>query len=72
MPNPVRTAWATHSSLITGNMPGKAASTKLTWLFGAEPKSVADPEKSFERLMTWAWTSRPTTISQLPVLPSRA
>ena len=30
-PRPVRTACATHSRLITGSMPGNAASTKLTW-----------------------------------------
>ena len=29
-PSPVRTAWATHSSLITGSMPGIAASTSDT------------------------------------------
>ena len=69
-PSPVRTACATASRFSTGSMPGKAASTKLTWLFGSAPKAVAAPEKSFELLITWAWTSRPTTISHGPVRPS--
>ena len=46
-PSPVRTACATHSRLITGSMPGNAASTKLTCVFGGAPKSVAAPENSF-------------------------
>ena len=66
----MRTAWATHSRLTTGSMPGKAASTKLTWLFGGAPYSVEAPENSFAWLVTWAWTSRPTTTSQALVLPS--
>ena len=51
-------------------MPGKPASTKLTWVFGSAPKAVAAPLNSLDLLMTWAWTSRPTTTSQAPVLPS--
>ena len=37
-----------HSSLITGSMPGMAASTRLTWLFGSPPNSVEAPENSFD------------------------
>ena len=69
-PSPVRTACATHSRLITGSMPGNAASTKLTCVLGGAPKSVAAPENSFASLITWAWTSSPTTTSQAPVEPS--
>ena len=69
-PNPVRTACATHSRLSTGSMPGNAASTKLTWLFGSAPNAVAAPLNSLDWLITWAWTSRPTTISHVPVAPS--
>src|ERR1043165_269351 len=58
------------TSLITGSMPGKPASTRLTWVFGSAPKAVAAPENSFEFEMTWAWTSRPRMTSHLPVLPS--
>src|SRR3954469_10160382 len=58
-----------HSSLMTGNMPGIAASTSETWLFGSPPNSVEAPENSFEFEVTWAWTSSPITVSQSPVAP---
>ena len=42
-------------SLTTGSMPGIAASTKLTWLFGAPPIfAFAAPENSFDRATTCA------------------
>ena len=66
----MRTAWATHSALMLGSMPGKPASMKETWLFGSAPKAVAAPENSLACEVTWAWTSRPQTISQGPVAPS--
>src|SRR5882672_5671446 len=50
-------------------MPGIAASTSETWLFGSPPNSVEAPENSFEFEVTWAWTSSPITISQSPVEP---
>ena len=65
----MRTACATHSSLITGSMPGIAASTSDTWLLGSAPNAVEEPEKSFEREATCACTSRPTMTSQSPVAP---
>jgi hypothetical protein len=68
-PKPVRMAWRTHSSLITGSMPGMAASTRETWLFGSPPNAVEAPEKSLAWLVTWAWISMPMTISQSPVAP---
>ena len=61
----MRTACRTHSSLMTGSMPGIAASTSETWLLGSPPNSVEAPENSFEFEVTWAWTSSPITI--LPV-----
>src|SRR5260370_11458906 len=54
---------------MTGSMPGIAASTRETWLFGSPPNSVEAPENSFELEVTWAWTSSPITISQSPVAP---
>ena len=36
-------AWRTHSSLMTGSMPGMAASTKETWSLGSPPKAVDAP-----------------------------
>src|SRR3954470_18905973 len=50
-------------------MPGIAASTSETWVFGSPPNSVEAPENSFEFEVTWAWTSSPITISQSPVAP---
>src|SRR5690242_18240269 len=54
---------------MTGSMPGIAASTSDTWLFGAPPNSVDAPENSFDRDETCACTSIPTTTSQSPVVP---
>jgi hypothetical protein len=52
-------------------MPGIAASTRLTCVFGSAPKVVEAPEKSFDAVaVIWAWTSRPTTTSHSPVSPS--
>ena len=47
-----------------------AASTRLTLVFGAAPKAVEAPEKSFAFEVTWACTSRPITISQSPFAPA--
>src|SRR3954469_11416302 len=55
---------------MTGSMPGNAASTVETCVFASAPNPVAAPENSFARAVTWAWTSRPMTISQEPVRPS--
>jgi hypothetical protein len=52
--------------LITGSMPGMAASTSETLELGAEPNCVEAPENSFELLVTWAWTSRPDEFSRIP------
>ena len=65
----MRTAWRTHSSLITGSMPGMAASTSETCEFGRPPNAVDAPENSFACEVTWAWTSMPITTSQSPVAP---
>ena len=56
-------------ALITGSMPGIAASTRLTLELGAAPKEVDAPENSFDSDVTWACTSRPMMISQSPVAP---
>src|SRR5258708_22151361 len=58
-----------HSRLMTGSMPGMAASTSETWELGAPPNAVAAPENSLDCEATWAWTSRPITTSQSPVAP---
>ena len=53
-PKPVLMAWFMHSLFITGSIPGKAESIRLTWLLGSAPNLVAEPEKSFEFEDTWA------------------
>src|SRR4030081_3890297 len=58
-----------HSRLMTGSMPGMAASTSETWELGAPPNAVEAPENSLDCDVTWAWTSRPITTSQSPVTP---
>src|SRR5947209_676864 len=68
-PRPVRTACLMHSSLITGSMPGIAASTSDTCEFGSPPNAVDAPENNFDCEVTWAWISIPTTTSQSPVPP---
>src|SRR5688572_539929 len=50
-------------------MPGIAASTRLTCSFGPAPNPTAAPENSLALEATWAWTSRPRTISHGPVRP---
>src|SRR5690606_16072200 len=67
---PVRTAWRMHSRFGTGSMPGIAASTRLTWLFGSAPNAAEAPENSLALEVTCACTSRPMTTSQVPVRPS--
>src|ERR1700738_4873446 len=69
-PSPVRTACSTQRRLMTGSMPGKAASTGETWVLGSAPKSVAAPENSLAFEITWAWTSSPITVSHSPVRPA--
>jgi hypothetical protein len=56
--------------LTTGSMPGIAASTVLTWLFGSAPNAVEAPLNSLASEITWAWISRPITTSHGPVRPS--
>ena len=36
------------NSFITGNIPGKAASTRLTCVLGSAPNFVEELEKSFD------------------------
>ena len=64
---PVLTACSTHLPLITGSMPGIAASTSETWVLGSAPNAVAALENSLESLSTWACTSSPMMTSHLPV-----
>ena len=62
-PIPVFIACLMQYSLITGNIPGNAASTKLTWVFGSLPNLVGDVENNLDSYNTCACTSRPITTS---------
>src|SRR5215208_6673205 len=68
-PSPVRTACLMQCSLITGSIPGNAASISETWELGSPPKPVDAPENSFDWEVTCACTSMPMTISHSPVKP---
>ena len=45
---PVLIACLTQNSFITGNIPGKAASTKLTCVLGSAPNLVAEVENNLD------------------------
>ena len=47
-PIPVLIACLMQNSLITGSIPGNAASTKLTWVFGSAPNFVGDVENNLD------------------------
>ena len=51
-PNPVLTACSIQYRFITGSIPGKAESTKLTCVFGLAPNFVDEPENSFDSEIT--------------------
>jgi hypothetical protein len=61
---------ATQYSLMVGSMPGMAASTKATLLFGSAPNLVEAAEKSFAFDRTCACTSIPMTSSQSCLAPA--
>ena len=65
----MRTACLTHSSLITGSMPGIAASTSETCCSARRRTPSRRRRTAWTCEVTWAWTSRPITTSQSPVAP---
>src|SRR3546814_9506629 len=67
-PRPVRTACSTTYLFSTGSIPGMAASTSETWLFGSAPNAVEAPENSFDSEITWAWTRSEEHTSELQSL----
>ena len=63
-------ALSTAARFITGSTPGRAMSTALAWVLGAAPKAVLLPEKIFDWVESWAWTSSPITTSHfMPRIP---
>src|SRR5262245_66385648 len=61
--SPNRIARSTAPRFATGSTPGRAMSTALVWVFGAAPKAVGAPENIFDCVESWAWVSRPMTVS---------
>src|ERR1051326_9328954 len=51
----------------TGSAPGKPRHTGHVFTFGSSPKRVEHPQKIFDSVLSWAWTSSPMMVSQLLV-----
>jgi hypothetical protein len=47
----------------TGREPGCPVHTGQVKVFGSSPKVVEHPQNIFDRVSSWAWTSRPMTGS---------
>src|SRR5256885_1124968 len=52
----------------TGSAPGKPRHTGQVLAFGSSPKRVEHPQKIFDSVLSWAWTSSPMMVSQLLIL----
>src|SRR3990170_2157302 len=64
-----RTARRTAPSLGTGNAPGSPRHTGQTLVLGASPKVVEQAQNILDRVLSWTWTSRPMTVSQVIAPP---
>src|SRR5436309_7236282 len=47
---------------MTGSTPGMPKQTGQTCELGGAPNLVLHPQKSFDWVRSWTWTSSPTTI----------
>jgi hypothetical protein len=47
----------------TGNAPGIAKQTGHTFVLAGAPNSVEQPQKALVFVLSWQWTSSPTTSS---------
>jgi hypothetical protein len=61
---PIRTADSSAFSLSTGSAPGRPRQTGHTWVFGAAPKTVEQPQNILVTVLSSTWTSRPSTGSK--------
>ena len=57
------TANRTARSFSTGSTPGSPRQTGQTCVLGRAPNFVLQPQKIFDSVLSWAWTSNPTTVS---------
>src|SRR4051812_44085636 len=60
-----RAANSTAFLFSTGSAPGSPRQTGHTLVLGAAPKLVEQPQKIFEAVNNWTWTSSPMTGSYL-------
>src|ERR1035437_1287709 len=60
------TAITTASRFSTGRAPGSPRQTGQVLVLGGAPNLVVQPQKIFERVSNWQWTSRPMTGSYFP------
>ena len=49
--------------LTTGSVPGMPWQTGQVCALGGAANAVGQPQNIFERVRSWAWTSRPMTTS---------
>jgi hypothetical protein len=66
---PVINKYCIEQAVKTGSIPGIAASTRETWLFGSDPNAVEELLNNLEFDFTWACISRPITVSQSYFFP---
>src|SRR5213080_4422184 len=59
---------STARQFSTGNAPGKPRHTGQVFEFGSSPNRVEQPQKIFDSVLNWAWTSSPMMVSQLFVI----
>jgi hypothetical protein len=64
-----RRANSTARRFKTGSVPGMPRQTGQTSLLEGAPKRVEQPQKIFESVRSWQWTSRPMTGSYSMPLP---
>ena len=61
--SPARIANSTTRRFSTGSTPGMPRQTGQTLVLGGAPNAAEQPQKIFERVSSWACTSRPMTAS---------
>src|SRR5438034_6365946 len=61
---------STARQFSTGNAPGKPRHTGHVFEFGTSPKCVEQPQKIFDAVLSCAWISRPTMVSQAVIVSS--
>ena len=58
-------AFLTASLFSTGSAPGRARQVGQTWVFASSPKLVEQEQKILVFVLSWVWTSKPITTSNI-------